>query len=93
MLMELGFTQGQPACIGENNKACISMAYNDITSARNKHIDVRFHFVRDAIRKKVVTLYHVNTKEMLADMFTEPLRNPEFKKLTAIVMQFSEEGC
>jgi hypothetical protein len=69
------------------------MAYNDITSARNKHIDVRFHFVQDAIRRKVVTLYHVNTERMLANMFTKPLRSPQFRKLTVVVMQFSEEGC
>lgn len=93
MLSELGFPPDGPTRIGEDNTACISIATNEITSHRTKHIDIRYHFVRAAVRDGLIGLHYVPTKEMAADIFTKPLRNPQFTRLAQMVMRFSEEGC
>eukprot|EP00873_Tetraselmis_striata_P014049 jgi/Tetstr1/434313/TSEL_023419.t1 len=102
MLMKLGFPQdGTATPIGEDNQACIKIATTDVTSARTKHLDIRLHFVRDTHRDRRVNIFYVPTADMLADMFTKPLSNPQFEKLCRLVMNLtedadqniSEEGC
>eukprot|EP00873_Tetraselmis_striata_P003319 jgi/Tetstr1/423583/TSEL_014255.t1 len=102
MLMKLGFPQdGTATPIGEDNQACIEIATTDVTSARTKHLDIRLHFVRDTHRDGRVNIFYVPTADMLADMFTKPLSNPQFEKLCRLVMNLtedadqniSEEGC
>eukprot|EP00873_Tetraselmis_striata_P004996 jgi/Tetstr1/425260/TSEL_015713.t1 len=48
MLQELGLALDGPTPIGEDNQACIAIATNDVTSSRTKHMDIRYHFVREA---------------------------------------------
>ncbi|EWM20271.1 retrotransposon protein [Nannochloropsis gaditana] len=40
----------------EDNQACIAMSNNPITHKRTKHIDVRYHFVREKVESKEVEL-------------------------------------
>jgi hypothetical protein len=48
---------------------------------RCKHIDVRFHFLRDLTKDGVVELIHCRTKDQLADILTKPLKLDAFCKL------------
>jgi hypothetical protein len=48
---------------------------------RSKHIDVRFHFLRDLTRDGVVELKHCGTQEQIADIMTKPLKLDVFLKL------------
>jgi hypothetical protein len=48
---------------------------------RCKHIDVRFHFLRDLTKDGVVELVHCNTQDQLADLMTKPLKLEAFCKL------------
>jgi hypothetical protein len=48
---------------------------------RCKHIDVRYHFLRDLTRDEVVELKHCSTQDQLADMFTKALKLESFCKL------------
>ncbi|GJT06857.1 retrovirus-related pol polyprotein from transposon TNT 1-94 [Tanacetum coccineum] len=41
--------------------------------AMSKHIDIRFHFIKDHIKNRVIELYFVNTEYQLADIFTKVL--------------------
>lgn len=63
--------------IYEDNKGCIGIAKNN-DSKRSKHIDVKFHFVRDYIAKEYIKLESVSTEEQLADMFTKALDSTKF---------------
>jgi len=45
------------------------------TSERIKHIDVRFHFIRDHVKKGSVKLMHVASQDQVADIFTKLLPN------------------
>jgi len=48
---------------------------------RSKHIDVRFHFLRDLTKEEVVKLVHCNTSNQVADIMTKPLKLNVFQKL------------
>ena len=51
----------------------ISLANNPLSSARTKHIDVRFHFIRELTRSKTISVEDVPTKEQRADILTKAL--------------------
>jgi hypothetical protein len=56
-----------------DNESAIRMADNPIEHSRTKHIDIRHHFLRDHQQKEDIEVYHINTENQLADIFTKPL--------------------
>ncbi|GKD88105.1 hypothetical protein Tco_1363612, partial [Tanacetum coccineum] len=47
----------------------------------SKHIDIRFHFIKEQVENGVVELYFVNTEYQLADIFTKALCKERIKFL------------
>ncbi|GJU18547.1 retrovirus-related pol polyprotein from transposon TNT 1-94 [Tanacetum coccineum] len=56
-----------------DNKSAIALYCNNVQHSRSKHIDIRFHFIKDQVENEVVELYFVNMKYQLADIFTKAL--------------------
>ncbi|WVZ97707.1 LOW QUALITY PROTEIN: hypothetical protein U9M48_043221 [Paspalum notatum var. saurae] len=56
-----------------DSTSTISVAKNLVLHSRTKHIDVRFHFLRDHYKKGDIDLVHVVSENQLADIFTKPL--------------------
>lgn len=56
-----------------DNQSAIAIAKNGSYNPRTKHVDIRFHFVHDAIENGSVVINYVNTKDQAADGFTKPL--------------------
>ncbi|GJY46586.1 hypothetical protein Tco_0435649 [Tanacetum coccineum] len=56
-----------------DNKSAIVLCCNDVQHYRSKHIDIRFHFIKEQVENRVVELYFVNTEYQLADIFTKAL--------------------
>ncbi|WVZ97493.1 hypothetical protein U9M48_043022 [Paspalum notatum var. saurae] len=56
-----------------DSTSAISVAKNPVLHSRTKHIDVRFHFLRDHYEKEDIDLVHVASENQLADIFTKPL--------------------
>jgi hypothetical protein len=59
--------------IMEENQACIAMSNNPILQKRTKHIDVRYHFVREKVESKEVELVYIRAQHELADITTKPV--------------------
>ncbi|KAJ1255761.1 hypothetical protein BS78_K163600 [Paspalum vaginatum] len=55
-----------------DSTSTLSVAKNPVLHSRTKHIDVRFHFLRDHYEKGDIDLIHVETENQLADIFTKP---------------------
>ena len=53
-------------CSGENSKA--------------KHIDIRYHFIRQHVADKTIVLTFVGTEDMVADIFTKPLEYVAYER-------------
>ncbi|GJW65295.1 hypothetical protein Tco_0117179 [Tanacetum coccineum] len=66
----LGFNKIPMYC---DNKSAIALCYNNVQHSRSKHIDIRFHFIKEQVENGVVELYFVNTEYQLADIFTKAL--------------------
>ncbi|GKD68264.1 retrovirus-related pol polyprotein from transposon TNT 1-94 [Tanacetum coccineum] len=56
-----------------DNKSAIALCCNNFQHSRAKHIDVRYHFIKEQVENGIVELYFVRTKYQLADIFTKPL--------------------
>lgn len=63
----------------EDNQGCIFIAKN-LETKRSKHIDIRYHFVREKVLNGEIELKYVETKSQEADMFTKPLARTVFEK-------------
>jgi hypothetical protein len=57
----------------EDNMGCIGMSENPIMHRRSKHIDIRFHFLREAVDRGEVVLTFIPTVEQVADLLTKAL--------------------
>ena len=54
-----------------DSMSAIYLAKNKVYHARTKHINVRFHFVREILDEDDIELLKIHTKKNLADMFTK----------------------
>ncbi|GKC33693.1 hypothetical protein Tco_1046077, partial [Tanacetum coccineum] len=66
-----------------DNTSAIAISNNPVLHSRTKHIDIRYHFIRDHILKDDIELHFIPTDLQLADIFTKPLAEPSFTRLVA----------
>ncbi|GJZ89913.1 hypothetical protein Tco_0661840 [Tanacetum coccineum] len=59
----------------------IALCCNNVQHSRAKHIDVRYHFIKEQVENGIVELYFVQTEYQLADIFTKPLPKERFNFL------------
>nr|GEZ52143.1 retrovirus-related Pol polyprotein from transposon TNT 1-94 [Tanacetum cinerariifolium]GEZ57871.1 retrovirus-related Pol polyprotein from transposon TNT 1-94 [Tanacetum cinerariifolium] len=59
----------------------IALCCNNVQHSRAKHIDVRYHFIKEQVENRIVELYFVRTAYQLADIFTKPLPRERFSFL------------
>ena len=72
-----------PTTVYEDNMSCIHLATGEKVKSRSKHIDVKYHYVRDQVRAGEVEIEHMPSERMLADLLTKSLsatRTLELKK-------------
>ena len=65
----------------EDNQGTIAMAKNPVSHVRTKDIDIRYHYVREAVQDGVINLHYCPTEEMIADILTKPLPRGRFETL------------
>ncbi|GKF33417.1 hypothetical protein Tco_0106617 [Tanacetum coccineum] len=64
-----------------DNISVVAISNNPVLHSRTKHIDIRYHFIRDHILKGDIELHFIPTQYQLADIFTKPLDEPTFIRL------------
>ncbi|GJV42477.1 retrovirus-related pol polyprotein from transposon TNT 1-94 [Tanacetum coccineum] len=64
-----------------DSKAAIAISCNPVQHSCTKHIDVRYHFIKEQVEKGIVELFFVETEYQLADLFTKALSKDRFKYL------------
>ena len=73
LLSDLKVPQDHPTVLMKDNQGAICIAKNPVSHARTKHIDVRYHYIREALSEETIELKYCPTNEMIADIFTKPL--------------------
>ena len=77
---ELGFIQKEPILILGDNDGSIAMAKNPQFHKRTKHVDIRWHFVRDLVQDGLINIVDCRDPEQTADILTKQLPRPKHTK-------------
>jgi hypothetical protein len=68
----------EATCIWCDNQSCVKLTENPVFHDKSKHIEIRYHYIRDMVQKGVVKLQYVTTNEKIADVLTKPLLRVNF---------------
>eukprot|EP00253_Pinus_taeda_P015265 PITA_15265 len=63
----------RPSVIYCDNQSCIKLTENPVFHDRSKHIEIKYHFIRDYVQKGAVKLKYIPTDEQVADILTKAL--------------------
>ena len=80
LLTSVGVVVDKPIIIKEDNQGAIAIAKDPVKHTRAKHIDIRFHFLRDIIKRGDIELEYCSTENMTADILTKPVSKNKFVK-------------
>lgn len=73
----------------EDNEGAIQIARNPVTNSNSKHIDVRYHFIRDLVARKEISISHVSSELQHADFLTKAISKKSFEDHRNFVMNIS----
>ena len=76
--------EGTP--VGEDNTSTIKILMNNMNTGKIKHLNIRIAALREALADKQFHLFHLDTKDMIADIGTKALAPGVFKHLSDYVM-------
>lgn len=85
LLMDLKVLPEGPTVLMGDNQGSIAIARNPISHARTKHIDIRYHYIREALEDGEIDLCYCPTDEMTADLLTKPLPKGQFERLRLLM--------
>ena len=71
-----------PIKMYEDNQSCISLTGNQNYSKRTKHVDTKYHFIRDLKEGNIIKLIYCSTEHMIADLLTKPIEKNKLKRLS-----------
>ena len=85
LLGELIGEQAYPPALMVDNQATIALAKNPVLHDRSKHIDIKFHFLRDCIDGGQIVIEFVETGRQLANILTKSLGLLRFIELRKMI--------
>ena len=75
-----------PPTIHCDNQSSIVLEKKTVVHQRSKHIDTKFHFIRDEINKRSILLEYIETEKNVADVFTKPMTGIELNIFRKIIV-------
>jgi len=84
-MLELGIKEEEVVILMVDNKSIINLAKHLITHGKSKHIETRFHFLREQVTKGKLVLEHCKTKVQIADVMTKSLKIETFERLRSMI--------
>ena len=85
MLKDIGIKFDETIVIHCDNTSTVSMSKNHFLHSKTKHIEIKYHVVREKVAEKEVRLEYISTKEQIADIFTKPLPKDTFVYLRGML--------
>lgn len=92
---DLGVQMNLPVIINEDNQSAIKLLDANSSGRRSKHVDTRYHFVRQMKQEEVIKPQYLSTNDMIADMMTKPLqrvKQTRFRKAARILPSRNGDG-
>ena len=84
VLTDYGISQDTVVVYCDNSSA-LDISKNPVQHFKTKHIEIRYHFIRDFVERKTVCLKYIPTKRQNADIFTKPLDRSKFETLRQVI--------
>ena len=84
VLTDYGISQDTMVVYCDNSSA-INISKNTVQHSKTKHIEIRYHFIRDLVERKIVCLEYIPTERQNADTFTKPLDRSKFETLRPVI--------
>lgn len=85
VLEKIGATEKSATVIQCDNSSTIQLSKHPVLHGKSKHIEVRFHYLRNLVNDEIVKLEYCTTGNQVADIFTKPLKLEQFEKLRALL--------
>jgi hypothetical protein len=68
-----------PTTIHYDNQRCVNLFENPVFHDRSKHIEIKYHYIRDMVQRKEIHMQYISTHEQIAYIFTKPLAKTKFE--------------
>jgi hypothetical protein len=68
-----------PTIIHCHNQRCVKLTENPVFHDKSKHIEIKYHYIRDMVQRKAVCMQYLPTHEKIVDIFTKPLAKTKFE--------------
>jgi hypothetical protein len=62
-----------------DNQSCVKLFENPVFHDKSKHIEIKYHYIRDMVQRKAVHVQYLTTHEQILDIFTKPLARTKFE--------------
>ena len=88
LLSDLRNKPCEPITIFDDNQAALSIAKDSQCTKRTKHVDIKYHFIREKVLNSKLNVKHCSSSEMVADVLTKPLTPDKFiiaRKMLGVV--------
>jgi hypothetical protein len=85
MLLEDFLEDQNSVEIRADNQGAMGLASRRVTEKRSKHIDIRFHFIREKVEDGFIVLSHVASEENIADIMTKPVSKPKLLRFRDVL--------
>lgn len=86
LCLELGVINSKiPIVINGDNLSAQQLIKNPVYHARSKHIDIKYHYVREVYKNNEINLNYVPTNDMIADVLTKNLARIKHCKFTNLM--------
>ena len=83
LVEEMGNPDQEATVIFEDNQGAIATAHNPVFHRRTKHIQIRYHYVREAVAEEIIKAIYCPSSEMTADILTKAISKDQFELLRA----------
>lgn len=77
-LLEELLTEKVNVNIKVDNQSAIKLIQNGVINRKSKHIDVKYHFIHEKLKDKIITVDYCQTDKQIADLFTKPFGKIKF---------------
>ena len=85
MLKDIGIKFEAHIILHCDNTSTVSLSKNPVLHSKTKHIEIKYHVVREKVEKKEIRLEYISTKEQIVDIFTKPLPKDTFEYLRGML--------
>jgi hypothetical protein len=75
----------KPLTILCDDQGAVALAKDNKYHARTKHIDLRYHFIREAVEDGKISVKYIPTNDNVSDIFTKALPRPRFQQLVELL--------